>query len=185
MLSHISMLKIAYSSSWLLHAQIARSAIWIEALFFIRCPLPGLEAAGLCKPEAPSPGAGSPAPAAAPSPAAGVGQHSLHRRLVGGADTILPCCWCRSCWCWRRGLLRQCSLVELISFADLPAAGLVQTKPQCTIPAHYVAIEEAKHFGRIVLKSIFCQIWFHTTTVDATSSTKLLLKTGWSGVSLL
>ena len=77
-------------------------------------------------------------------------------RLVSWAGTNLPCCWRRSRWClWRWG-----SLVELISFADEPPAGLVQTKPRCTLQAHDVAIEVAQHFGKIVVKSVFCEVWF-------------------------
>ena len=55
--------------------------------------------------------------------------------LVSGAGTILRCCWRRSSWCRRRWR----SLVELISFADAPPAGLVQTKPRCTLQTHDVA----------------------------------------------
>ena len=77
-------------------------------------------------------------------------------RLVSWAGTILPGYWRSSCWCWRcRG-----SLVELISFADTPPAGLVQTKPRCTLQAHDVAIEVALHFGKIVVKSVFSEVWF-------------------------
>ena len=76
-------------------------------------------------------------------------------RLVGVAGTILPGCWCRSCRCRQR----RHSLVELISFADTPPAGLVWTKPRCTLRAHDVIIEVAQHFGKIVVKSIFSNIW--------------------------
>ena len=43
-------------------------------------------------------------------------------KLISGAGTILPGCWRRSCWCRRR----RRSLVELISFADAPPAGLAR-----------------------------------------------------------
>ena len=64
--------------------------------------------------------------------------------------------WRRGGWCRRR---LRC-LIELISFADAPPAGLVRTKPRCTLQAHDVAIEVAQHFGKIVVKSVFCEVWF-------------------------
>ena len=81
-------------------------------------------------------------------------------RLVGGAGTILPCCWRRSGWCRRRGRRRRRSLVELNSFADAPPAGLVQTKPRCALQPHDVAIEVAQHFGKIFVTSVFGEVWF-------------------------
>ena len=67
-------------------------------------------------------------------------------RLVGGAGSgcLAPfspaaASWRRSGWCLRRGLLLQRSLVELISLADSPPAGLVRTKPRCILQAHDVA----------------------------------------------
>ena len=82
-------------------------------------------------------------------------------RLLGGAGSILLGCLRRSGWRrsgWRRWL--QGSLVELISFADAPPAGLVRTKPRCTLQAHDVAIEVAQHFEKIVVKSVFAEAWF-------------------------
>ena len=74
-------------------------------------------------------------------------------RLVGGAGTILPGCRRKSGWC---------SLVELISFADEPPTGLVRlgTKPRCTLQAYNVAIEVAQRFEKIVVKSVFGEVWF-------------------------
>ena len=44
---------------------------------------------------------------------------------------------------------------------------------------HDVAIEVAQNFGKINVKSVFDEVWFRCrhATDDATSSTKLLLKT--------
>ena len=93
----------------------------MEALFFICSLLPGLEAVG--RGTAPSPGAGSPAPASAPSPAVGVGGSLALRSpfspaagpgaAAAGGGTG--------------------GVVELISFADSHPAGLVRTKPRCTL----------------------------------------------------
>ena len=58
-------------------------------------------------------------------------------------------------WCRRRGLRSRCSLVELIYFADSPPVGLVRMKPRCTLQAQDVAIEEAQHFEKNVVKSVF------------------------------
>ena len=75
--------------------------------------------------------------------------------------------WRRSGWCRRR----RRSLVELISFADAPPAGLVRTKPRCTLQAHDVAIEVAQHFGKFIVKPVFGEVWSRrpVATVDAIS----------------
>ena len=78
------------------------------------------------------------------------------RQRGGHHSSRLLAQWRRSGWCRRR----RRSLVELISFADAPPAGLVRTKPRCTLQAHDVAIEVAQHFGKIVVKSVFCEVWF-------------------------
>ena len=59
------------------------------------------------------------------------GTLTVRRRemLVGGAGTILPYCWRRSCWCQRRGWRRRGRLVELISFADSLLQGLSERSP--------------------------------------------------------
>ena len=49
-------------------------------------------------------------------------------------------------------------VVELISCPVSPPAGLVRTKPRCTLQAHNVAIEEAQHFRKIAVKSVFCEV---------------------------
>ena len=130
--------------SSLMHAQncwflaleysIARTLIWISSwkLYFSPRRLPGLNVAWLA--QCPCRAQDCLLPASF-STLAG----KRRARLVGGAGTILPCCWSRSCWCLRRGLRRRhkrCSLVELISFADAPPAGLVQTKLRFTLQAH-------------------------------------------------
>ena len=51
--------------------------------------------------------------------------------LVGGAGTILHCCWRRSCWFRRRGWRRRGSLVELTSFDD----GLLQVRSERSLDA--------------------------------------------------
>ena len=90
----------------------------MEALFFIRCLWPGLEAARRCT--APSPGAGSPAQASAP--AGGVGGSSALRSpfsLAAGAGAA-------------EGQADSPGrVVELISFADSPPAWLEAWKASC------------------------------------------------------
>ena len=66
-----------------------------------------------------------------------------HGRLVGGAGTIAGA-----------------EKIKLISFADVPPAGLVRTKPRCTLQDHDVAIEVAQHFEKIVVKSVVGEVWF-------------------------
>ena len=67
-------------------------------------------------------------------------------------------------------------VVELISCPDSPPAGLVRTKPRCTLQAHNVAIEEAQHFRKIAVKSAFSKSG-SVATVEAKSYAKLPLKT--------
>ena len=144
------MLKIAFSG--LLNAQIARTAIWISLwkLYFSSAAAAWLG----------SRRARHGALAGRRIAGASFGTLTGRRRgrLVSGAGTILPGCWRRSGWCRRR----RRSLVELISFADAPPAGLVRTKPRCTLQAHDVAIEEAQHFRKIAVKSVFGEVWFRS-----------------------
>ena len=104
-------LKIACSG--LLNAQIARTVIWISSwkLYFSSAAAAWLG----------SRRARHGALAGRRIAGASFGTLTGRRRgkLVGGAGTILPCCWCRSCWCLQRGRRCQCSLVELISFAQM------------------------------------------------------------------
>ena len=56
-----------------------------------------------------------------------------------------------------------CSLVELISFG-LKKAQMHPTSPH--LP-HYVTINEAQHFGKIIVDSVFCKVWFsHDCLLD-------------------
>ena len=125
----------------------------MEALFFTRGRRPGLDAAG--RGTAPSPGAGSPAQASAPSPAGGVGFSSK------GRSPFSPAAGAGAAGAGGG----TGSVVELISCPDSPPAGLVRTKPRCTLQAHNVAIEEAQHFRKISVKSVFgkvCSVWFRS-----------------------
>ena len=45
-------------------------------------------------------------------------------------------------------------------FADVPPEELVRTKPRCALQARDVAIEVAQHFEKIVVKSVFGEVWF-------------------------
>ena len=107
----------------------------MEALFFICGQRPGLEAAG--RGMAPSPGAGSPAPASALSPAGGVGGSSAGLSPFSQAAGAGVAGVCGGTGC----------VVELISFA---------------LQAHNVAIEEAQHFRKITVKSVFGEVWFRS-----------------------
>ena len=79
---------------------------------------PGLEATG--RGTAPSQGAGSPAPASASSQAGGVGSSSA------GRSPFSPAAGAGAAGAGAG----TCCVVELISFADSPPAGLVRTKPR-------------------------------------------------------
>ena len=139
---HVCMLKIA--DSWLLNAQIARTAIWISSwkLYFSSAA-----AAWLGSRRAQH---GALAGRRIAGAVFGTLTGRRRGRLVSGAGTILPCCWPRSGWC----RLRWRSLVELISFVDAPPAGLVQTRPRCNLQAHDVVIEVAQQFGKIVVNRL-------------------------------
>ena len=50
----------------------------------------------------------------------------------------------------------------LLNLSPAPPAGLVRTKPRCTLQAHNVAIEEAQHFRKIAVKSVFGEVWFRS-----------------------
>ena len=115
----------------------------MEALFFICGRQPGLETAG--RGTAPSSGAGSPASASAPSPAGGVGGSSA------GRSPFSPAAGAGAAGAGGG----TGGVVELISCPDSPPARLVRTKPRCTLQAHNVAIEEAQHFRKIAVKSVF------------------------------
>ena len=133
------MRRIAYS--WLLNAQITRTAIWIS----IRKLYISSAAAWLISRRS--------------RHGASFGTLTGRRRgmLVGGAGTILPSCWRRSCWCRRRGWRRRGSLVELISLRLCwrPPLGSVRTKLRGTVQAHDVPTKVAQHFVKVFVKSVF------------------------------
>ena len=114
---HVCMLEIVYSG--LLNAQIARTAIWTSSwkLYFSSA------AAARLRGRLALHGALAGRRIAVASFGTLPGKRG--GRLVGGAGTILPGCWRRSGWCRRRCRRRRRSLIELISFADAPPAGLV------------------------------------------------------------
>ena len=150
------MLKIAYSR--LFNAPIARTATWIRIsswkLYFLSVVATWLSSRRSRH--------GALAGRRIVGASFGTLTGRRRGRLVGGVGTIHPCCWRRGCQCWcqRRGLWHLRSLVQPISFADAPSTGLVGTKPRCASHAHDAAIEVAQHFGKIVVKSVFGNVWF-------------------------
>ena len=123
----------------------------MEAFFFIRGRRPGLEAAG--RGTTSSPGAGSPAPASAPSTAGGLEGSSAGRApfspeagagaagASGGAGG---------------------AGAALLNPSSLPTRLLPGWSERSPDAPSNVAIEEAQHFEKIVVKSVFGEVWFRS-----------------------
>ena len=159
---HLCMLKNAYSwgESWLLNAQITRTVIWISSWSFIIFTA----AAAWLRSWRALHGALVTGLVGRRIAGASFCTLTCQRRgrlmmLIGGAGTILPCCWRRSVW--RLLPWHSLPLPRLISFDEASPAGLVLTKHRCTLQVHYVAIEVAQHLGKIIVKLVSSEIWFH------------------------
>ena len=93
------------------------------------------------------------APGLAPSPEGGVGGSSARRAPFS------PAAGAGAAGAGSAGAALLNSSPLLTRLLEAPA-GLVRTKPRCTLQALDVAIEVAQHFEKIVVNSVFCEVWF-------------------------